>query len=372
MTPLARSSLIIAALLIVRASSPAAAGSPAPAPAKKLIEFGWDEPDPSFMRRHLAQLEATPFDGCVYHLLYANPGRPPGSFTWEAWGRRAFTEAEVDSGLRDLEATRFRRFRWNFLRLNVTPGDLDWFDDYGAVVSNARLAASVARRGHSAGVILDTEPYQNEIFRYASQRDTATRSFEEYAAQAGRRGAEVMRAFEQGYPGLTVFLTYGPVGPYLQSLAGVSRETGRYGLLTPFVDGMVSAASDSATIVDGNEGSYPERDPRKLDPYIEAMTAGVVSWVSDSTRYRRVVSRSFGFWMDHDWRHRPWDTGDPTKSYRTPDQLRAVVRRALELADEYVWVYSEKARWWTESGRRQDLPEAYVRALWDARKGLAP
>ena len=342
------------------------------APAKRLIEMGWDEPDPAFMRRHLAQLEATPFDGCVYHLFYdAGPGRPPGRFTWEAWGKRTFTAAEVESGLRDLIATPFRRFRWNFLRLNVTPG-VDWFDDFGAVVSNARLAAEVAKGGGSAGVMLDTEPYESEIFRYDSQRGTGTHSFDEYADQARRRGAEVMRAFEQGYPGLTVFLTVGPSCPYLQAVGGVRRETGRYGLLMPFVDGMVSAASDSARIVDGNELAYPVGDPAELDEFFRAMTDGVSAWFTDSTRYRHIISRSFGLWLDYESAHLGWNVQKPKQNPRTPDSMRALVRRALVLADDYVWIYSQKPRWWTEAGSRKDLPDAYIQALRAARKGIAP
>src|SRR5438034_3593957 len=135
------------------------------APRKKLIEFGWDEPDASFMRAHIEEMERAPFDGCVYHVSYARAGGP-GPFAWEAWGRRAFTPAELDGARRDLRATRFRRFRYNFLRLNVTPGDLDWFDDYDAVRANARLAASLAREGRSRGVLLDTETYNAPLFWY--------------------------------------------------------------------------------------------------------------------------------------------------------------------------------------------------------------
>ena len=52
--------------------APAGAGGP----ARKLIEFGWDEPDTSFLRGHLAELERTPFDGCVFHAdAQARPGR---------------------------------------------------------------------------------------------------------------------------------------------------------------------------------------------------------------------------------------------------------------------------------------------------------
>jgi hypothetical protein len=32
-------------------------------PAKKLIEWGWDEPDTKFMRENISQMEQFPFDG---------------------------------------------------------------------------------------------------------------------------------------------------------------------------------------------------------------------------------------------------------------------------------------------------------------------
>jgi hypothetical protein len=287
---------------------------------KKLIEMGWDEPDPAFMRRHLAQLEASPFDGCVFHLMYDRQGSPPASFTWQAWGTRAFTEAELAPGLADLQATPFRRFRSNLLRMNATPGRLDWFDNHGAVMANAQLAASIARRGGAIGILFDAEQYEGHLFEYPAQRDTARRSYLEYAAQARRRGAELMRAFEKGYPGLVAFLTISATHAHMQWEGGrVRPETGPYGLLAPFVDGMFLAASDSARIVDGMEASYPTKDPAQLDLYFAEQTTGVLPWLSDTTRYRRVLSRS-----------------------------------------------------WTEAGTRTDLPEPYVQALRDARKGLAP
>src|SRR5437868_10739463 len=88
------------------------------APAKKLIEFGWDEPDTAFMREHIAEMEATPFDGCVFHVK---------DFLWETWGKRAFKESDFRASLEDLNATPFKRFTQNFLRFNTTPADVDWF-----------------------------------------------------------------------------------------------------------------------------------------------------------------------------------------------------------------------------------------------------
>jgi len=110
---------------------------------KKLIEFGWDEPDTKFMREHQEEMERSPFDGCVFHLEARKAGASKGSFTWEAWGNRAFTEEELLPALDDLKAAEFRRFQENFLRFNTTPAKLNWFDDHAAVLSNARDRKSV-------------------------------------------------------------------------------------------------------------------------------------------------------------------------------------------------------------------------------------
>ena len=52
--------------------------------SKKLIEFGWDEPDTAFLRQHLAEMEQTPFDGCVFHAGCELAGGRKGSFTWDS------------------------------------------------------------------------------------------------------------------------------------------------------------------------------------------------------------------------------------------------------------------------------------------------
>src|ERR1051326_7193834 len=79
------------------------AGQPQ-APAKKLIEFVWDEPDTRFLREHLSEMEQTPFDGCVFHANYPNPEGKQGSFTWEAWGTREFIASELQGALDDLKS----------------------------------------------------------------------------------------------------------------------------------------------------------------------------------------------------------------------------------------------------------------------------
>ena len=49
--------------------------------------------------------------------------------------------------------------------------------------------------------------------------------------------------------------------------------------------------------------------------------------------------------------------------HHTPDGFRAVVRQALETADEFVWIYSETPRWWSPEGGTRHLPAAYDSVL---------
>jgi hypothetical protein len=364
-----RKSYALLALLLLLSSGRADAKT------KYLIECGWDEPDPAFMRQHIAQMEAAPFDGCVYHVGGDRGGRDrglTGAFTWQVFGRRTFREAELARDIADLRATPFVRFRHNFLRVNVTPGNVDWFDDYGPILSNLTLAASIARRAGSKGVLLDTETYEGSIFSYPEQKSRRQKSFALYSAQARKRGTAVMRALEAGYPGLTVFLTLAGTHADIQRRGDrIAFDRGNYGLLPAFVDGMVLGASSTARIVDGMEAAYPVRQPSEVDPYFTAQEF-VLRESTDPEKYRRVVSRSLGIWLDFDWRHRPWSDTDIGRNYRSPSALRATLRRALELADDYVWLYAETPAWWTKKGGRAKLPEAYVQAVRDARQGLTP
>src|SRR6266516_4599647 len=95
---------------------------------KKLIEFGWDEPTTRFMRDHISEMEQSPFDGCVFTATAKQRDSGDLSFSGSGWGRRSFPESELKPALDDLKATHFRKFTDNFLRFNVCPGDVDWFD----------------------------------------------------------------------------------------------------------------------------------------------------------------------------------------------------------------------------------------------------
>ncbi len=342
--------------------------------SKALIEFGWDEPDTAFMRTHIGEMEQSPFDGCVFHVSYARPDGSSGQLAWEGWSTRIFTEAEFQSAIADLKATHFQHFARNFLRFNVTPGDVDWFDDFSAVLANARLAARIAREGKAEGILFDVEQYNAPLFTYPTQRDAGTRSWDEYALQVRRRGREVMDAFQRGYPGLTIFLTFGYSVPWRETKNGEKPLADcAYGLLAPFLDGMLEAASGGTRLVDGYELAYwHNKDTASFATAYHTITATLLPIVASPEAYRRRISVGFGLWMDFDSTARGWDDVDASRNFYSPEEFEASVREALEVADEYVWIYTQIPRWWSPEGRAVRLPAGYAAALRRARQGLAP
>jgi hypothetical protein len=333
---------------------------------KKLI--GWsNEPDTRFMREHVAEMEATPFDGCVFRLDVKDPNATT-QFSWHVWSKRTFTEAELQPALDDLKATPFKRFTHNFLRMSVTPGDVDWFDDFSSVLNNARLAARIAREGKAAGIMFDVEQYDGNhfLFSYSMQRDAKTKAFEEYAAQVRLRGRELMQALQEGYPDLHVMLTYG----YCLSLTEAryhKKHPGdaRYGLLAPLLDGMFNAATGSSKIIDGYEYSYGYKTAAEFaEARKQARDLDLFRVVgADPAKLKQHSSLGFGIWLDNGWRTNGWDPVNAEKNYFTPQSLEQSIRLALENSDEYVWLYNENPQWWGVTGKPNALPAAYDQAL---------
>ena len=339
---------------------------------KKLIEFGWDEPTTEFMRKNIAEMEKTPFDGVVFMPESKQPagGTSPDAFMWGCWSQRTFTIQELQPAIDNLKATPFKKFKYNFLRIDTTPSKAqwdkeDWFGDFSAILANSKLAARVAKEGGQKGILFDIEQYTAPIFAYRQQRDAKTKSYDEYAAQVRLRGKQIMEAFEEGYgDNLTVFLTFGYCLPWGESQAGKKQlaDVG-YGMLAPFCDGLVEGIHGKTVLVDGHEYSYHYRDVAQYDKAYKAMSQDLLAIVKDPEKYKQVMSLGFGVWMDDNWRTHGWDVQDVSKNYFTPEVFEQVVRKALDTSDEYVWIYTEKPRWWSDNGGPVDLPAAYDAAL---------
>jgi hypothetical protein len=94
--------------------------------------------------------------------------------------------------------------------------------------------------------------------------------------------------------------------------------------------------------------------------------------VLDPAKYHQCFSFGFGLWLDHDWRKLGWNTEDLSKNYFAPESFEAAAVNALQQTDQYVWIYTETPRWWSEDGKPIKLPSEYAVALRQAKLPRVP
>jgi hypothetical protein len=164
-----------------------------------------------------------------------------------------------------------------------------------------------------------------------------------------------MEAFCRPYPDITILLTYG----YGITGIGGDRSKAPYGLLKDLLDGMFDAAVAGATLVDAFEGAYSFRTHKEFANARETVLRKLVPQTGSPGKYRRHVRLGFGIWMDNRYGAKAWNTDDFQKNYFTPEEFEYSVFCGLDVADRYVWVYTEHPKWWTN----ERLPEAYREAL---------
>ena len=173
-----------------------------------------------------------------------------------------------------------------------------------------------------------------------------------------------MAAFQKGFPGLTVLVTFGPSLVWKQTGGGAKPMADcADGLLVPFFDGMIEAAKKETQLVDGHEQSYGYRDVNAFKQAHEMIRTQAAGLAADRRGYAQKVSAAFGLWLDFDWQKYGWDPRRPDSNYFSPERFETSLRAALEQSDELVWIYTEKPRWWSEQKGAIDLPPAYVETV---------
>ena len=314
---------------------------------KKLISVGWDMPNAERLRANYELMDKLPFRGSS--LRFTGRGNTP--FLDFAHGRDLWRPEDIAQITEDLAAAQPQRLTDCFLDVKATPGDVDWFDDGGwaIIVDHWRTAARVARKGGIAGILFDPESYRNAQFGYKDQPQAAEHTFDEYSHMARQRGREVMAAVTEEHPEITIFSLF------MLSIFGQQVEqpspalaTSRYGLYPAFIDGWLDAIGDEVTLVDGCESAY------RFNSNVEHLAAAnlirntcqrLIS-PENRYRYRAQVQVSFGIYLDA-YANPPESTWYIDPGDQTPVQrLEANLISALNAADEYVWLYGEKASWW--------------------------
>lgn len=365
-----RLSTVIAVVSLSAQVTPLAAAEHAPLVRKKIIHGGWGQPTPAHLAKHWRQMEATtPFDGVIIGVDARSPaGKRCTCMTiWQNW---RWERAWFEQSLRDLRSCQFEQFKHNFIRVCVTPGTADWFDDqaWEAVANNCRIMAWLAREGGCRGICFDAEAYKSKLLKFAP---TGQHSFEETCAAARRRGAQFMGALAGEYPDLTILAFF--LNSYLAE-AGRSPDptpllaSHSYGLLPALVNGMLDALPRGATLVDAYEGAYHfDREIDYLRSYnlMRNQHGPAIRLVAPENhhKYLTQVQAGFGFFLDRYVNEKGAvyyiDGGGRPRLHRLIENLRA----AIETTDEYVWLWEgggkypggRPHRWWPDA-RGQKLP----------------
>lgn len=343
---------------------------------RKFVELGWDIPDTAYLRRHWQEMESgTPFDGVIFKVEFKGQdgGRTYGSEA--VWDNTPWVRQHLETAIADLKTCRFTRFTDNFLRLNATPGNLEWADDgsWTIFADKAGICAWLTKAGGARGLAIDFESYGAKQFRFDPAKGS---SFAQASDLARKRGRQFVQAVAAEFPDAVLLALW------LNSInvkAGQSRSpestlaTEEYGLLPAFINGMLDALPPAMILVDGCEHGY------YLDgatEYLETASA-MRRWQGPAARlvapenrakYRAQVQAGFGFYLDM-YVNEPGNRYyfGPRPGGTRLDRLRDNLAAALAACDEYVWIYGEQYRWWPEDSAPSDSDEkaSPKRRLWE-------
>jgi len=142
---------------------------------KKLIGWGSDVAYPFKVQNNIRKIEELPLDGIVLRNFTGTRGGKEFTFDWECFGKQKYEQKQLADTIQLMKNIRFERFTDNFLRFNVQPGDVDWFDDFSAPLHNARMWSEATAETGIKGWKFDVEDYKEKLFVYRKQ-NTRTRS----------------------------------------------------------------------------------------------------------------------------------------------------------------------------------------------------
>jgi hypothetical protein len=336
---------------------------------KKLLEYGWDVPRPDFVSGHIAEMEKRPFDGVIFRLAGKHSGNIFSGGKWDVEDYQADFAA-----LRDIK---WGKFTDNFLMM-YSASEMDWFsdEDWAGVLSNVDLMARAAVAGRCQ-LAFDAEPYGKNPWSYAEQKHAGEKTFEQYQAIARQRGQQFIEVVQRRLPRgvLVTLFSYS----MFQAMAGQSDLAKRqaafkqhgYGLYYSFLNGMLDGLQPGFKITDGNEASYYYENSQKFVDAHQMMREKVLSLIpsTDVGKFREQTQASQALYVDYIFAKVPWP--NILANFMTPEEraqwFEHNVYWALKTSDEYVWLYSEKMNWWTDT----DLPPGLEQAVTGARQAVA-
>lgn len=360
-------------------------------PVKKLIDFGWNSPFSSEWRSNPEKFESSPFDGITIKL-------PKSVGAGNIFMVNDLRKVSTDSLLieRNLNKTgpSSKILTDNFLAI-YGASQMDWFSDtdWAIVEKQLRYAAQQAKLLGCIGLLWDPEPYKpgKNPWKYDEQKDIEKLSFNDYYNQIRKRGAQFITILQEEFPGLVIlslreFSDFQKGSPFSETLLPVQDmketkeklKTAWFGLHIPFTIGILDAILPETKFIDCNEDAYYYTSAFEFYQIRNILKNDGRSLVPEQLHQKFAAQYSIGCAISQDYVTGNW-ANIISFPYRLSGQAKMLTTKeqalwfehnayyALRTSDEYAWLYTETANWWTG----QNVPEGFQEALISAKKKVS-
>lgn len=319
-------------------------------PEKKLIQLGWDQPTPQILKKNYQMMEATsPFDGITIGIQDTISGFVISDET--VFVAKEIKREWLQKSLADYKSCNFTKFKHNFLRVNAVPGNLKWEDDkaWAVVVKNVAVMAWFAKTGGLEGICFDPESYFEKQYSWSSKSGL---SFFEAQFLTRKRGQQFMAAMAAEYPGITIWglfmFSYGRPSFQTDDLHE-TLKVDQYALYPAFLNGMLDNLPAGAKMVEGNEDAYYPKSDLNLQVLYNDSRVKAQAFVAPENlaKYKTQYSIGMGLYFDM-YSNTPGSKYyiGPSENRTRMERFRDRVTAALDISDEYVWIWNEQYKWW--------------------------
>ena len=270
----------------------------------------------------------------------------------------------------------------SMLRVGLTTKNrIGWRDDeaWAVAADNLAFLAEFARDTGLVGIAFDEEDYSNgrQFFKVEGDPDGA-----ELAALVRKRGRQVFEAIFRAYPDVTfhsswLFSTIQKWHAWVTPEFGLDQAaaTESHGELWGyFMNGAIDAMPPDATIVEGNEerGYHGNANRNEFSVAAWRTSRGSLGQIAPENRRKFLsqLSVSFGQYIDSYVNSGGSEYYFPGLGRSRLKRWHENLQRALNVADDYVWIYGEKGtyvNWERDLSKAPgvDTERCYYQKTWE-------
>ncbi|RNI38873.1 hypothetical protein EFY79_04210 [Hanamia caeni] len=310
----------------------------------KLIEFGWDYPDVTYLSARLDSMQNTPFDGICFSF------------------QRKIMEAFDDSLKSDcyFEFNKLQTLKWgkytnNFIILrgfSKTGGN--WFNDkaWENISNNMVHLSRVMQMKNIKGILFDPEYYyENPLFNpwTFSADQYPGKSFQQVQNQVKQRGKQFITSLQKRSNSFTF------ISLWIASLIAHEKKytpiyKTRHALLISFFEGILEGKNKNVIITDGDEYAYWNTKPSQFleGKYLLRNTMLELLHSEKSKKEAKNIQIAQPVYYDGLMATNT-PIGNDLKRNIKWKWLAENLKYAIASSDQYMWFYSERNNWWNNT-----------------------